>query len=604
VADWHTFAYYSEQLLPLERGEDRQDILNNLVFAYIQLLHPGLAFKYARELLTQHPDSEYEAQIRSFVETAEPFLWQEIEETMGDTGFSQDEKFDLRVQHDRVRFLTESGHAAEAVEAAEQLLEKIPTLLPILNNLSLSQFMLGDVDQAIATAQKVLDQDANNFHSLGNLVRYHFLTAQFDQAQAYAMQLQQIDTDKPDLEIKQAEAFAFLGDDEKVWAAYEQAKSREIEISPVLLHLAAVASYRLGNEKKAWQLWRQAVKRHPSFSMAQESLAEKRLSVGERDIPWYWPFPYWFPQDFMELMDRHLGKNIQRMSEKGIERAMASLLAERPYLTQLFPHILERGDRHAREFVLNFTRVVETPDLLQVLYNFAQSPHGSDDLRLEAIQFISQKHPVMLPENKLVPMWINGRQTELFMLGFEITDEPEVVEGISEAILDKHEAACDLLMREKAAEAESLLHEVIEEAPDFYSAYNQLAVAYEIQGRKQEARQLVEETHKRFPDYLFARVALARMKTQEKRIEEARELLEPVLKLSRLHISEFRALARAQMDIALADGKPEAARTWLEMWQQIDEDNPEIAEWKLRIDGPGQLLAGLQKLIGRSRKSR
>lgn len=604
MQDWHTFAYYSEQLLPQERGEDLEDTLNNLVFAFIQMLQPALAWQYAHELLTQHPDSEHQEQVRSFVETAEPLLWQEIEETMGDTAFSREEKFELRIMHDRVRFLTESGHPAEAIDVAEQLLEKIPTVLPILNNVSLSQFMLGNIDQAIVTAKNVLDQDTENFHALGNLVRYHFLTAQFDLAQAYAQRLQQIHSDNPDFEMKQAEAFAFLGDDEKVWAVYEKAKAKAADLNPVLLHLAAVASYRLGNEKTAWQLWQQAVKQQPSLEMAQESLAEKRLPVGQRTIPWYWPFHYWFPQDFRQLLERHLGKNVQRMGEKGVERAMTSLLAERPYLTQLFPHILERGNRYAREFVLNFIRIVETPELLQLLYDFAQSPHGSDDLRLEAIQFISQNHPAMLPEDKQVPMWIKGQQTELFMLGFEITDEPEMVEGVSEAIQDKYEETYHLLMKDKVAEAEPLLHEIIAQAPEFYSAYNQLAVVYEKQGRRQEARKLVEETHKRFPDYLFARVALARMKTQEKRFKEARDLLKPVLMLPRLHISEFRALARAQMDIALAEGQPEAARTWLGMWQQIDEDNPEIAEWEMRIDGPGQLLAGLQKLIGRGRKLR
>lgn len=602
MQDWHTFAYYSEQLLPLERGEDREDTLNNLIFAFIQLFQPGLAWQYAQEVLTQHPDSAQKEQVRSFVETAEPLLWQEIEETMGNTAFSREEKFELRVMHDRVRFLTESGHSAEAIDVAKQLLEKIPTMLPILNNLSLSQFMLGNVDQAIATAQKVLDQDPRNFHALGNLVRYHFLTAQFDQAQDYAQQLQQVDSDSPDFEMKQAEAFAFLGDDEKVWAVYEKAKAKTADLSPLLLHLAAVASYRLGNEKTAWQLWQQAVKQQPSLEMAQESLAEKRLPVGKRTVAWYWPFHYWIPQDFRQLMERHLGANVQRLSKKRVEQAMTSLLAERPYLTQLFPHILERGNQHACEFVLNFIRVVETPELLQLLYDFAQSPHGSDEMRLEAIQFISQNHPAMLPEDKQVPMWIKGRQTEIFMLGFEITHDPEPVEGISEAILDKYEVTYHLLMADKAAEAEPLLHEIIAETPEFYSAYNQLAVVYEKQGRRQEARKLIEETHERFPDYLFARVALARMKTQEKRIEEARDLLKPMLMLPRLHISEFRALARAQMDIALANNQPESARAWLEMWQQIDEDNPEIAEWGMQIDGPGQLLADLQNLIGRGRK--
>ena len=101
--------------------------------------------------------------------------------------------------------------------------------------------------------------------------------------------------------------------------------------------------------------------------------------------------------------------------------------------------------------------------------DFAQSRYSSDDLRLEAVQFISQYYPAMLPEDKQVPMWINGQQTELFMLGFEITDEPEGIEGVSEETLAKYETTYDLLMDDKLEEAEVLLQEIITEAPLFHS---------------------------------------------------------------------------------------------------------------------------------------
>lgn len=332
MQDWNTYAYYSEQLLPFERGQDRAETLNNLVYTYTQLLYPALAWKYAKELMTQHTDFEHIKQVRSFVEMTEPILLQEVEEIMPTVVFTQDEMIELMVLNDRVRYLLESGYPKDAIQAAEALLEQVPDIVPILNNLSLSQFMVGDVEQAITTAQKVIKQDPDNFHALGNLVRFYFLTAQFDQAQAYAKRLQQINSDNLDLELKKAEAFAFLGDDEQVWAAYEQAKKKYSELSPLLLHLAAVASYRLGDEKTAWRLWREAVKLAPSLDMAQESLGEKRLPVGERDVPWYWPFQYWFPQDFGKLLEMHFGKTVHRISEKGIERAMKSLLADRPYL--------------------------------------------------------------------------------------------------------------------------------------------------------------------------------------------------------------------------------------------------------------------------------
>jgi tetratricopeptide (TPR) repeat protein len=595
MKDWRTYAYYGEQLLPLERGDDRADTLNNLVYAHSELQHPALIWHYGQALLAKHPDYIHVQQVRSFVESMEQFLLEQAGDVLGTAELTDKEKLRLMVEHDRVRFYTEAGHSRDSIKAAERVLEKLPRAVPILNNLSLSQFIVGDVDQAIETAQKVLAQNPDNYHALSNLVRYTFLSGQFDQAQSYADRLELVTSDNPDLEVKQAETFAYLSDDKKVWAAYQQARSKHSKASPLMLHLAAAASYRLGEEETAWKLWREAVKAMPSLTMAKESLAEKGLPVGERHVPWYWPFPYWLSQDLISIFGLDSKKDIEEIDDNIVGQKMKSLLVERPYLGQLFSHMLERGDRIAREFVMNMTRLIRTPELLQILDDFSRSPFGPDQLRLEANQFISQNYPEMLPEDRKVPMWINGQQTEIFSMGFEITDEPAPVEGISEAVLDKHELAYDLLMNDEPEAAEPLLQEIIAEEPGFPSAYNQLAVAYQMQGQSEKARALIEETHARFPDYFFARVALARLLAQEKEIGAARQLLEPLTRLQKLHISEFRALAQAEMDIALADNRPEAARRWLEIWEQVDEGNPEIIQWRMRIDGPELLLKELKE---------
>ena len=104
MQDWNTYAYYSEQLLPFERGQDRAETLNNLVYAYTQLLYPALAWKYAKELMTEYPDIQHIKQVRSFVEMTEPILLQEVGEIMPATVFTQDEMVELMVLNDRVRY--------------------------------------------------------------------------------------------------------------------------------------------------------------------------------------------------------------------------------------------------------------------------------------------------------------------------------------------------------------------------------------------------------------------------------------------------------------------------------------------------------------------
>jgi tetratricopeptide (TPR) repeat protein len=290
--------------------------------------------------------------------------------------------------------------------------------------------------------------------------------------------------------------------------------------------------------------------------------------------------------------------SVRGRSSRAITSAARKLLEDYPYVTQLFPHMLERGDHQARKFVINFTGMVETPGSAAALLEFALGQYGSDDLRMEALQLISQEHPERLPEDRKVAIWQHGRRTEIILMDFEIYEEPEPPTDLPDDVIDKFEEAHDLLMDDEPEEAERLLKEVIAAAPDFSSAYNQLAVVYEMQGRREEAQTLVEETHARFPDYLFARVALARMYVLDKRIEEAKELVLPLLQHDRLHVSEFRALAQAQMEIALAEGQKEGARTWLNMWAEVEDDHPDLQKWELRIEGQESMVRRLAKLLG------
>jgi predicted Zn-dependent protease len=55
-----------------------------------------------------------------------------------------------------------------------------------------------------------------------------------------------------------------------------------------------------------------------------------------------------------------------------------------------------------------------------------------------------------------------------------------------------------------AQQAEELLQKAIAAEPDSPDLYNNLAAAYQIQGRDQEAEALVTDIHQRFPDYVMA----------------------------------------------------------------------------------------------------
>lgn len=251
MEDWRTFAYFSEQLLALQHGEERAETLNNLVSAHVKLVHPALVWHFAGELATRHPETVFAGAAQTLAEKMQALILQRVDEEIQTAHLPQNEKLALLILRDRTQFYTESARPEPAIAAAEAFLAQIPDFIPVLNNLSLAHFLGGAPAQAVAAANKALALESANYHALANMVRFHCLTGQFDQARAYADRLAQVASDNPDFASKQAEAFAFLGDDEKVWAAYERAQAAPDQLSPYLLHLAAAAVYRLGDEKRA-----------------------------------------------------------------------------------------------------------------------------------------------------------------------------------------------------------------------------------------------------------------------------------------------------------------------------------------------------------------
>jgi tetratricopeptide (TPR) repeat protein len=595
--EWQDLLRYGEQILPMLKGEEQAAILNDLVIACVAMGLPALACHYAQELLEQHPGFREAKAIASTANElkeailAEPFLPPSMQ-TLTDEA-----RIAAALQHDRIRHCLETLRFEEGIALAQQFLAQYPDHTPVYNNLTLCHLMLGAFDKAEDAVQKVLALDADNFHALGNMARLHFLQGRFTEARTYAHRLTELDSDQPDLPVKRAEIFAYLGDDEQVWAAYESATESDGEVGPLLLHMAAVASFRLGEEKRAWRLWQQAVKQFPGFGLARTCLEEKRLPVGERSLPWYWPLTYWAPYDFTPVLKRHVHRDGQSINMPAFERSLQEWLAERPYFPKIIPSMLELGDQMTRKTIIGFAQLFDSPAFAASLYAFATSSHGADETRMGAIQFITESYPELLPEDRMVTMWREGEPQELLMLGFYISDEPdEAYLDLPKAVVHKHEKAYELIKRNEMDAAEDLLEEIIEDAPDFPPVYNHLALVYERTNRSDEAMALIKETVDRFPDYFFARVAHARNLLRQDQIEEARTILNGMMRQTKLHISEFRSLAIAHIDLAIFSQQPDAARSWLAMWRQIEPDHPEIKEWENRIALPGRLLDTLRQL--------
>lgn len=547
------------------------DLLYELAGAYLLNARPALALRTLHvflELAPQHPQAD---EARTLADQIEGSLSKLLDEV----GLAGVEGLEFATLHEELQLANMRGEYVRVPAIAEQLLARKPDFAPVLNNLSQAYILQDEVEQAIATAQRVLAFEPENVHALGNLVYFHCRQGQIAQAQAYAERLKASQAPAWERWLKVGEALSYLGDDAGVLAALAQVE-QDTEPMPTdmgqLYHFAAVAALRQGHEAEARRLWLRAIELNPGLELARANLSDLRKPIGERHAPWPFNFNQWVSQTAINSL---LPKVMQHGPHDSPTPGVRAYLAEQPEVAALVPVLLDRGDPQARQFALMLAEAADTPEFAAILADYALSQRGPDAMRNQALQGAMKYN--LFPDYK-ARMWMDGEWRDLELMGFEITGEP--LETFSPEVEDLSRRAAEALYARQWARGEQLLRQALAIEPDSPSLLNNLAMAIGNQGQQERAEQMTRELHERFPDYLFARVSVARMLINNGELEAAEELLKPVMKRRRMHFSEAAALFGARIELELERDRPEAARTWFDMWASADPDHPQIAHYQ------------------------
>ncbi len=584
---------------------DDPDLTWGLAGAYMLNRFLASALRTYRRFLERWPGHERAAEARDVAQDLEAML----AEALPALGLEGDDALEVAEQHERIQLLSRRGRWAEARALAERVLARKPDFTAVLNNLSQTYAAEGRFDEAIAAAERVAALDADNIHALANLVHYHYMKGEVAEARQWAERLKATLSDNADVWMKTAEALTYLRDDEGVLAALRGAEKAGAEAGNrglftydgLLYHLAAVAALRLGREVEARRLWRQALDVAPALDIARESLADLSKPVGERHAPWPFSLAQWVPQAVIDNLVAQSEASTRRgQSDEAIARGQRRFLARHPLMVRLVPELLERGDPMGRDFALQLALLSQAPELLPALRDFALGQHGPDGLRTEAIEPVQDAG--LVPPGP-VRMWVQGQWREIQPMHFQVDGEP--VERHTGRVRDWENEALGLMRANQPERAERLLRRALEVAPDAPDLLNNLAAALNRQGRKEEFRALVERIHALDPDYLFGRTNLAILRITDGRIDEARALLQPVMARKHFHVSEFSALMHAQLELCMAEGEMDGARTWFDIWTQTDPDpdNPVQKMWEQRLSARSR-LGDLERLMSRSRRPR
>jgi tetratricopeptide (TPR) repeat protein len=582
---------YIERLARLE--PDEPDILLGLAGSYLKNLRPALALRTFRRFLEKWPDHSRAKQAQQTVADLEANLETELSEY----GMTGPDALDLAAMHEQVLSLLEQHELTRAREMGEKLLQRKPDFAPVLNNISQTYYVEGNIEKAMETSRRVLEIEPNNFHALSNTTRYLCLLGRPDKAQPWAERLKAVENDNEDLQPKQAEALSFLGDDQGVLDTFHDAERRGFpsqgQNATLLYHLAAVATMRQGDEARAKRLWKQALKVAPWFSLARNNLEDLRKPVSERHAPWPFSLAEWLNESRIRSMSDVVqratrGKHAEQ--DQALTKNLRRWIKDQPEVAALVPMLLDRGDPAGREFALQVAVALDTPEMHQVLYDFARSQRGPDKDRNRAASVARDAD--LLPAG-MMNMWLQGQWREVMIMGFEITDEPTY--DYDSKIADLAAEASQALYDNKPDVAIELLPQAIEHKPDAPDLKNNLAVAYGMQGEGKKAEAMIRDIHQQHPDYLFAAVSVARMHVREGELDEAKALLDPFLSRKRFHSSEFISLCEVFIELLMARGETEGARAWLDLWEGVDPEHPRIVPWQVKLKSP----KFVQKIVSR-----
>lgn len=571
--DYTAYCSACQRLMELDPGDHELHLA--MASACLGSMRPASAVIEYRRFLELCPGHLLADEARKNLAKLEPVL----DEMLRDTPFPQEIRYDLAALHERVLADLGRGEYDQAIRRAEELSARCPEYIPAMNNLAQLYFQTDRVADAMLMSRKVLERAPDNLHAVADLAKFLLLSGRPQEAAAWHQRLREIHSEHPEIWPKKVELFAYFGDDAAVLDAFEGARRAGL-LKPGypgvarLYRFAGVAAARLGNEALARQHLRAALRENAGGRTARCNLDDLDQPVSERNGPWPFRLDYWVRPRFMERIQQTFLKRPAGATPVSHAKILREFVAEFPELLALVPHLLDRGDELGRRLAWQIAFELETPELVDALRAFCLSQRGPDSLRVETANRLYERDRVESP----LRMWINGRWREVEAVGFAITDEPTCGPCADPQAQKWAEAAYAALQRGDGATAERLLKNCLARQGDEPDLLNNLANAYNLQGRREEHLRLAHEIHERWPDYFFGRIGMANLATAAGRYEQAAAYLRPLGRRRKLHTTEFAALCSAHIDMLCGWDKREAARVWFDLWKSAQPDHPAIPE--------------------------
>lgn len=503
---------------------------------------------------------------------------------------------------EKILHVMKLGRFDEVIHRAQQHLGAYPDDLRIRNNWAEALAMTGDKKQAWQIIDETIHRAPTNFFARAVRCRLAYFLGRTKDSQADAETLVTMQPRQISDLTKAAQSFAYIGDEDKVrWAMEEAERRKWLDDSPIdaamLLNFHATGLARRGDEKTAQRHWKRAVKLAGNSTLAQANLDDSKEPRDERWGPAYLDLRDWMSPPELEELRSVVGQaKGSDQADKQLHRATRRFLKDHPETENILPGMLDRGDAASQQMAVWIAAQSQRPEIQEALLDYARGSRGTDETRYNLLMRLNKTHSLSSP----ISMHIRGEVCQIELIGFEITDEPTVPEDRSEEVQRLIEDAAEALNNGDGKKAETLLRQVHRTVPDQPDVMNNLAMALMIQGRKDESDELIDEVIRQHPDYFFGNIAAANRNIQKKKFDEALDILIHLQRRPQLHSTEFFALVNSMVHAQVGKRQYATAKRWVKMLEDYAPDHPNIDTLTRFVEVQERPMRAMKQLLGRS----
>jgi tetratricopeptide (TPR) repeat protein len=579
-----------------------EDPIANLLAGSSSLsaMQPISSILYFERFLKQAPDHPAVPMARKELETLHRHLPEFLDAFLDDLP----KELPRVASVEKILHVFKLGRFDDVIMRARRHLKTYPADLRIRNNLAEALALKGDLAESTKIINETLEIAPENFFAIAVRCRLNYFQGHAEDSLADAEKLLALKPRQISDLTKAAQSFAFVGFETGIRWAYEQAKQRNwfddsSTEAAILTNLYGTCLAFAGDMQSARLHWKHAVKIAGPATTAQDNLDDAKQSAAKRWGPMYFDMRDWLSQTQQKTL-RESSELAQLLAELGDEISNCDpydaiskqLLRMHPEIELLIPGMLNRGDAGCQRLALIVASTSQRPDVRAALLTYVQGARGTDQFRSQILPTLKNMRQAFDSPRSF---FVNGKQQQIELIGFEITDEPNIPDERTDETCERLEAANQALRAGEGAKAESLLRQVQKIEPNAPDVLNNLAVALQMQDRMDEANVLVDEVINKHPTYFFGRIAAAGRALNEKDYDQAQTILIELQRRERLQTSEFFALVKISVHFNVAKGAIEPAQRWLDMLKDYAPDHHDIPKLT-------RLIAGLKGVRGMARK--